>query len=110
MIGTAMAIGFLTIFLSLYTGVLERTREIGILKALRALRSYVVRLILRESELLAVLGVVTGIAIASGLWRILYNYPTLSMQMTWQRALYAALIVLISSWLGAINPAFRAAG
>lgn len=111
MIGIAVAIGFLMIFLSLYTAVLERTREIGILKALGASRSYVVKVILRESELLAILGVIAGIAIAFGLWGLLaHTYPTLSIEMTWQWALYAAIISLVSSALGALYPALKAAG
>ena len=36
MIGLAVAIGFLVIFLSMYTTVTERTREVGVLKSLGA--------------------------------------------------------------------------
>ena len=34
--GLAVVVGFLVVFLSMYTAVVERTREIGILKALGA--------------------------------------------------------------------------
>ncbi|MGH9487825.1 MAG: ABC transporter permease [Terriglobales bacterium] len=109
--GIAIAIGFLVIFLSLYTNVLERTREIGILKALGASRGYIVKVIIRESELLAVIGVIAGVAIAYGLWRTLSHiYPTLSMQMTWQWVVLAAVIALVSSTIGALYPALKAAG
>ncbi|TAN20868.1 MAG: ABC transporter permease [Acidobacteria bacterium] len=110
-VGIAMAIGFLVIFLSLYTTVLERTREIGILKALGASRSYIVKVILRESELLAIVGIVAGVILAYGLWRFLeYAYPTLSMQMSWPWVIYAAAVSLVSSALGALYPAVKAAG
>ena len=35
-IGLGVVVGFLVVFLSMYTAVLERTREIGVLKALGA--------------------------------------------------------------------------
>ncbi|MGH9474832.1 MAG: ABC transporter permease [Terriglobales bacterium] len=111
MISIAVIIGFLVIFLSLYTTVQERTREVGILKALGASRGYIVKGILRESELLAVLGVIAGVAIAYGLWRsFTHIFPTLSMEMTWQWVVLAAVIALVSSGVGALYPAFKAAG
>ncbi len=48
-IGIAVIIGFLVIFQSMYTAVMERTREIGILKSLGASRLYIVAVVLRET-------------------------------------------------------------
>ena len=111
MVGIGVAIGFLVIFLSLYTTVLERTREIGVLKALGASRGYIMRVILRESELLAGVGVVLGCLLAYALWRTLAHvYPTLTLEMTWGWVGYAAAVAMISSALGALYPAFKAAG
>ncbi|HEY8054735.1 MAG TPA: FtsX-like permease family protein [Terriglobales bacterium] len=110
MVGIAVAIGFLVIFLSLYTTVLERTREIGILKSLGASRSYIVSVILRESELLAALGVGAGTAASYLLWRLLQQvYPTLTLEWTWQWVGWAAVIALGSSAVGALYPAYKAA-
>jgi putative ABC transport system permease protein len=58
MIGIAVVIGFLVIFLSMYTTIIERTREIGVLKALGASKPYIVQIILSETTLLCVAGVI----------------------------------------------------
>ena len=48
-IGLGILVGFLVVFLSMYTAVLERTREIGVLKALGASPAYVLNILLRET-------------------------------------------------------------
>ena len=63
-IGIAMIIGFIVIFQAMYAAVMERTREIGILKSLGAGKLYIVNAILRETLLIAVGGVILGIAIS----------------------------------------------
>ena len=55
-IGVAVIIGFLVIFQAMYTAVMERTREIGILKSLGASKFYIVNVVLRETLLLAIAG------------------------------------------------------
>ena len=42
-------IGFIVIFQAMYTAVMERTREIGILKSIGASKLYIVNVILRET-------------------------------------------------------------
>src|SRR5881394_332269 len=63
-IGVSVVIGFIVIFQAMYTAVMERTREIGILKSMGASKFYVVNVILRETALLAVLGIVVGVGIS----------------------------------------------
>jgi putative ABC transport system permease protein len=65
-IGLSIVVGFLVVFLSMYTAVLERTREIGILKALGASPAYVLNVIFRETALLALVGSVLGILLTYG--------------------------------------------
>jgi putative ABC transport system permease protein len=110
-IGIAMVIGFIVIFQSMYTAVMERTREIGILKSLGASRSYVVRVVLRETLLLAVAGVLVGFAFSmAGRAGIVHSFPTLRvLPITWKWALYATVIAIGGAMLGAIYPAFKAA-
>src|SRR2546428_13109560 len=63
-IGISVTIGFIVIFQAMYTAVMERTREIGILKSMGASRFYIVNVILRETVLLACAGTVVGILIS----------------------------------------------
>src|SRR5215472_8071009 len=65
-IGIAMIIGFIVIFQAMYAAVMERTREIGILKSLGASKFYIVNAVLRETLLIAIGGVLLGIAISYG--------------------------------------------
>jgi putative ABC transport system permease protein len=110
MIATAVGIGFLVIFLSMYTTITERTREIGILKSLGASKAYIIEVILREACILSLVGVVAGYA---GTWMarkvLLLSFPTLPIDLTWDWALRAACLALAGSVVGAFYPALRAA-
>lgn len=109
-IGIAVVIGFLVIFQSMYTAVMERTREIGILKSLGASKAYIVRVILRETLLLALAGIVVGVIlslIASG--SIRHAIPTMPVQFTAGWIFRAAIIAIVGAMVGAIYPAFKAA-
>jgi putative ABC transport system permease protein len=110
-IGIAVVIGFIVIFQSMYTAVMERTREIGILKSLGASKAFVVRVILRETILLAVAGIIVGF-IASTLGRVglLHRFPTLNvLPITLKWGMYSTLIAIGGALLGAIYPAIKAA-
>lgn len=110
MIGIAVIIGFLVIFLSMYTTILERTREIGILKSLGASKNYIVQAILRESGTLAALGIVVGTAGALLAEHLLSRvYPTLTIVITRHWILLALLIAVGGSIVGALYPAVKAA-
>lgn len=110
-IGIAVVIGFIVIFQSMYTAVMERTREIGILKSLGASKAFVVRVILRETILLAVAGILVGF-VASILGRVglVHRFPTLTvLPITLKWGLYSTLIAIGGALLGAIYPAIKAA-
>ncbi len=109
-IGISMIIGFIVIFQSMYTAVMERTREIGILKSLGANRTYIVRLILRETLTLAVCGIALGIGISyAAKVGIRAKFPLMTVQMTGAWIGYATLIAVVGAMLGAIYPAVKAA-
>jgi putative ABC transport system permease protein len=111
MIGIAVGIGFLVIFLSMYTTITERTREIGILKSLGASKVYIVSAILKEATLLTAVGIITGFIGSVIMRRVLVGlFPTLPVEMTWDWRFYAACLAFVGSSVGAFYPALRAAG
>jgi putative ABC transport system permease protein len=109
-IGIAVVIGFMVIFQSMYTSVLERTREIGILKAMGASKTTIVTVVLRETAVLAVVGVVAGIALSFAVKVFLaHRFPTLYLDMEVDWIIKGSLIALVGSVLGSIYPAWMAA-
>ncbi len=110
-IGLAVVVGFLVVFLSMYTAVLERTREIGILKALGASPAYVLRIIVRETALLAVTGSLVGVGLSYVTrWVILAVVPaSLSQVIVFGWWPIAAGIALGGALLGSAYPGWRAA-
>jgi len=109
-IGISVIIGFIVIFQSMYTAVMERTREIGILKSLGASKMYIVNVILRETLLLALCGIVAGI-LFSLLARagIVQRLPLLRVVVTGEWILKATVVAIVGAILGALYPAFKAA-
>lgn len=109
MISLAIAIGLLVIFLTMYTTVLERTRDIGVLKSLGADRGFIVRALLTESAAMCLLGIGAGVGL-SYLARaaFLAGFPTLSILITPQWVLRAGGIAMFGAILGASYPAWLA--
>lgn len=109
-IGIAVVVGFLVIFQSMYTAIMERTREIGILKSLGASKLYIVNVVLRETALLAILGIAAGILISFVVRRvILAQRPVMHLFWSYQWVAAAAAIALVGALGGAFYPALKAA-
>ncbi len=109
-IGIAAVIGFLVIFQSMYTAVMERTREIGILKSMGAGKAAIVSVVLRETGLLAVCGVIIGIVTTILLKAVLHvRFPSLAFQLTGEWIAIATAITLVGALFGATYPALKAA-
>jgi putative ABC transport system permease protein len=109
-VGISVIIGFIVIFQAMYTAVMERTREIGILKAMGASKLYIVNLMLRETALLALGGIALGIVVSliarAGLAR---KFPMVPVIVDTGWIVRATLIALVGSLIGALYPAFKAA-
>ena len=109
-IGIAVIIGFLVIFQSMYTAVMERTREIGILKSMGASRAYIVGIVLRETGLLAAVGIAAGVIASFALSAALEaRFPTLDFVINVPYVWKAILIAFVGALLGALYPALKAA-
>jgi putative ABC transport system permease protein len=109
-IGISMVIGFIVIFQAMYAAVMERTREIGILKSLGAGKLYIVNVILRETLLISIGGIILGIIVSyTARAALRAKFQTLPILITPDWLLRATIIAIIGSMLGAIYPAMKAA-
>jgi len=109
-IGISVTIGVIVIFQAMYTAVMERTREIGILKSLGASKLYIVNVILRETALLAIGGIIVGIGISYAASASIHvRIPTLPVEITLHWVIQSTIIAIIGALAGAIYPAFKAA-
>jgi putative ABC transport system permease protein len=109
-ISIAVVVGFLVIFQSMYTAVMERTREIGILKSLGASRGYIVSTVLREAALVTIAGILVGVLLTELLKLFLhYRFPTRPFNVPPMWWLRGVLIGFTGAILGATYPAIKAA-
>jgi len=110
-IGLGVVVGFLAILLSMYTAVLERTREIGVLKALGASPGYILNILLREAAVIAIAGAVLGILLSYVTRFLIHNVIPASLIQAivpewWP---IAAAIAIGGALLGALGPGLKAA-
>src|ERR1019366_205602 len=109
-VGISVVIGFIVIFQAMYTAVMERTREIGILKSMGASKLYIVNVVLRETVLLALGGIVLGVAFSLAVRAVLaQKLPLLQVIESGGWIGRAALIAVASAIAGALYPGFKAA-
>ncbi len=109
-VGISVVIGFIVIFQAMYTAVMERTREIGILKAMGASKLYIVNVVLRETVLLALGGIVLGVVVSlAARVGLAHKFPLTKVIVGGDWILRAALIAIAGAIAGALYPAFKAA-
>jgi len=109
LVALAAVVSALVVMLAMHTTITERTREIGILKAMGASRAYIVGEIEREALLISALGLVLGFGIALGAGFLIHKSTGLLFEYGWKWALAAAAIGLVGGAIGALYPAMRAA-
>jgi len=110
-IGLGMIVGFLAVLLSMYTAVLERTREIGVLKALGASPGYILNILLREAALIAIAGAIFGILLSYVTRLVIHNLVPANLIQAIVPAWWpiAAAIAVSGALLGAVGPGLKAA-
>lgn len=108
--GIAVIVGFIAVTMAMYTAVLERTREIGILKALGASSVYIMNLLFRETLLVALFGSVLGIAMTGGSkWLMMHAAPaSLTQETVYGWWPIASGVSVIGALLGSVLPAWKA--
>jgi ABC-type antimicrobial peptide transport system permease subunit len=108
----ALIVGGLGVLNTMLMSILERTREIGVLRALGWRRRDILTLILREALLLGGLGGVASLIIGIGLAYLLSMAPLVGMvlQPQWSLAVFirALIIALLLGIIGGLLPAYRA--
>src|ERR1017187_98433 len=109
-IGVSLIIGFLVIFQSMYAAVMERTREIGILKSMGASKFYIINVILRETVVLALAGIAVGVVVSlAARLGIQQRWPLVHIDQSGVWMLRATIIAIVGATLGALYPAYKAA-
>lgn len=108
----AILVGGIGVLNTMLMSVFERTREIGVLRALGWRRRRILGLILREASLLGVLGGLAGIGLALLMVYLLQNSPMIgsAIEPVWDLTIFARAIsvAFLLGIIGGIYPAFRA--
>ena len=109
--GISLLVGGIGIFTIMSIAVNERISEIGLLRALGASKTQILRLFLIEAALLAALGGLAGLLLGLGValaahWLI----PALPLDIAWDYVLLAEVIAVATGLVSGLLPAQRAAG
>jgi ABC-type antimicrobial peptide transport system permease subunit len=110
----AIIVGGIGVLNTMTMSVFERTREIGVLRALGWRRRRVVRMVLQEALLLSLAGGAAGLAFGVGLTQALALLPAAGslVAASYRPALMiqALAVALVLGAVGGLYPAWRAAG
>jgi putative ABC transport system permease protein len=104
----AAVVSSLVVMLAMYTTITERTREIGILKAMGASRGYIVGIIEKEAILISVIGLIAGFVVSLVAGVLIHKAYGLVFEYSWRWAVVAGAIGIVGGILGALYPAWRA--
>lgn len=108
LVGLAAIVSAVVVMLAMYTTITERTREIGILKALGASRRYIVFIIESEALLISAIGLLAGFVASLVIGFAIHSFYGLFFEYSWGWSLTAAGIGLLGGGFGALYPALRA--
>ncbi|NLF52505.1 MAG: FtsX-like permease family protein [Leptolinea sp.] len=108
----AIFLGGLGLMNTMLMAVLERTREIGVLRSMGWRRRSVLGMIVKESLLLGLLGGITGILMGIGLTRLVMLEPSMGELLVpdYKVSMFirALMVAILLGGFGGIYPAYRA--
>ncbi|MFN2515070.1 MAG: ABC transporter permease [Pyrinomonadaceae bacterium] len=108
-VGVAASISMLVILLAMYTTVTERTRQIGILKALGMSKTGIAWVIEQEAILVSLLGVTVGVGLTLAARFAVMRMTSLTVEIEPRWITIAFLVGIVGGSIGALYPALRAA-
>ena len=108
-VGVASSISVLVILLAMYTTVTERTRQIGILKALGMSSTTIAWVIEQEALIVSGLGVLLGLVLTFAGRFLIMRLTSLTVDVEPRWVLISLAIGLAGGTVGALYPALRAA-
>jgi putative ABC transport system permease protein len=113
LLGLAIIISILGVINTLALSVVERTREIGLMRAIGASRRQIRRMIRLESMVIAVFGALVGLALGMawgiGAQRLLAKQGLDVLEIPWGTVIGIVIAAAVVGLLAAVMPAFRAA-
>ncbi|MGC0421452.1 ABC transporter permease [Embleya sp. AB8] len=113
LLGLAIIISILGVINTLALSVVERTREIGLMRAIGASRRQIRRMIRLESMVIAVFGALVGLALGMswgiGAQRLLAKQGLDVLAVPWGTVIGIVVAAALVGLLAAVMPAFRAA-
>jgi putative ABC transport system permease protein len=113
--GIALVVGGIGIMNSMYTSVLERTRQIGVMKAVGASQSHILSIFVLEAGLIGLAGGFLGIILGNGFAfavqgiAALAGFSLLRIEILWNVALFGLVFAFVVGVISGLYPAFRAA-
>ncbi|MBI2565287.1 ABC transporter permease [Candidatus Woesearchaeota archaeon] len=112
----SLLVGGIGIMNTMYTSVLERTREIGILKAIGATKKNILTLFIIESSLIGLFGGAIGVFIGIALSKIVeiaashaFGSPLIRAEITLSLVFFSLLFSFVIGTLSGVMPAKKAA-
>jgi putative ABC transport system permease protein len=113
LLALAILIAVLGVVNTLALSVLERTRELGMLRSIGLLRGQTMRMVTVEAVVISVFGALLGMAVGSGLGaatvRALKSYGLIAMAFPWDKMAAYLVLAAIVGVVAGILPAIRAA-
>ena len=108
----SLVVGAIGIMNSMYTSVLERTKDIGIMKAIGARNSAILQIFLIESGLIGLTGGIIGVALGTGLALLVGSFSKqagflLIIKIEWMVVLSGLLFAFVVGMASGILPAYQ---